>query len=113
MGQLTIPCNVSDVSDGFHTFGELYDHRTALFMAFLKERASESWMSKRHCDDSFWEGWFIAGTTLKSGDITYHLSMKYWDDLKSCNVLVLDKAPTWDRHTSKDVLERLLEHVKS
>lgn len=113
MGNVIIPCATDEVSDGFHTFGELYDHRTALFMAFLKSRSSESWMSKRHCDDSFWKGWFVAGTTLPSGDITYHLDIKYWDILKRANVLVLDKAPTWDRHTSADVLHRIFEYVKN
>jgi len=112
MGQITIPCKPGEVSDGYHTFDELYAHRSALYMAFLKSRPSDSWMSKRHCDNSLWEGWFVAGTTLPTGDITYHLSMQYWDCLKSAGVLVLDNAPKWDGHTSKDVYERIIEYVQ-
>jgi hypothetical protein len=112
MGQIVIPGNTSEVSDGYHTFEELYDHRTALFISFLKSRPTVSWMSKRHCDNSQWEGWFVAGTTLPTGDITYHLRVKYWDAMVRSNIIVLDVAPKWDRHTSKDVLDRLLEYVE-
>lgn len=112
MGQITIPGKPGDVSDGYHTFDELYDHRSALYMAFLKCRATDSWMSKRHCDNSVWDGWFIAGTTLPTGDITYHLNIKYWNCLKNAGILVLDNAPKWDRHTSNDVYERIIEYVE-
>lgn len=40
---LIIPCDTDIVSDGFHTFGELYAHRTALFPqhhAWLVDRAN-------------------------------------------------------------------------
>ncbi|WOL31442.1 hypothetical protein [Microcoleus phage My-WqHQDG] len=30
-GPLTVPCSLSQVSDGYHTFGELHDHIDALF----------------------------------------------------------------------------------
>jgi hypothetical protein len=112
MGQITIPCRPGEISDGYHTFDELYAHRSALYIAFLKGRPRDSWMSKRHCDNSIWDGWFVAGTTLSTGSITYHLKMEYWDCLKAAHVLVLDSAPKWDGHTSNDVYERIIEYVK-
>lgn len=69
-------------------------------------------MSRRHCDDSEWTGWFVAGTTLPTGDVTYHLRSKYWDTLKNAGVIVLANAPKWDRHTSRDVYERFIEYVE-
>lgn len=105
------------ISDGYHTFDELYDHRIALFKALMWAYWDKAWASKVHHDGSTYEGWFIAGIHTPSGDITYHLPMKDWDDLFMCRddgtgnnnkcILTLDKAPEFDGHTSEDVLQRL------
>jgi len=100
------------ISDGYHTFGELYDHRITLFIAFCNtlyrldpEEDSLPWKSKVHSDGSVWDGWFIAGIgTVKGKQITYHLPENKWADLR---VVAYDKAPEWDGHTPQDVLERL------
>lgn len=94
-----------DVSDGYHTFGELYAHRIALFIA-LARRTIYAWRSKAHSDGSIWDGWFILGIYKDAGkQITYHLPMSEWDKCDFAETL--EKAPEWDRHTSNDVLERL------
>lgn len=106
------------ISDGYHTFGELYEHRITLFIALCKlmEQYSDIvngydpspkpvWKSKAHSDGSVWEGWFILGMGKnRNGQITYHLPISKWDE---CNFEILEKAPEWDGHTSADVLERL------
>ncbi len=103
------------VSDGYHTFDELYDHRCLLFLAFqsqvhLKtEPFSSCWKSRLHADGSEYEGWFIAGLTLGQGQISYHLPLKYWD---LCKGLQRANAPEWDGHTSSDVIERLINWLK-
>lgn len=108
MNTLQIPCKGGEISDGFHTFDELYEHRTMLYIALLASNKNYSWISKRHCDDSQWENWFVAGLRLRTGeDITYHIHDKYWDLCKNSGVTILDKAPKWDGHTSADVLTRL------
>ncbi|MHB9161698.1 MAG: WDGH domain-containing protein [Nitrosotalea sp.] len=96
------------ISDGYHTFGELYDHRIALFIALCNMIPLNSWKSKKHYDGSTMEGWFIAGIGKTKGhQITYHLPLDKWSDLRS---IPFDKAPAkWDGHTSKDVIKRLLE----
>lgn len=106
--------DTGEISDGCHTFNELYDHRSALFIAFLKSCADDfcPWMSRCHHDGSSYDGWFIAGVNLPTGDITYHLSDKYWDILKGAGVSVLEKGKEWDGHTSKNVYERILEYVQ-
>lgn len=104
------------ISDGYHTFGELYDHRIALFIALCNFGTRtgayegftfDAWKSKLHHDGTSWDGWFIAGINKEKGEqISYHLPMDKWDALE---VDELDKAPEWDSHTSDDVIERLLE----
>jgi hypothetical protein len=42
--------------------------------------------------------------TAKGEQISYHLPMSKWEE---CDVLIRDRAPEWDGHTSNDVLERL------
>lgn len=94
------------ISDGYHTFGELYEHRCRLFIALCHQMFLEAWKSKKHSDGSEWDGWFVAGIhpTGRSAPITYHLPISMWNDLK---VDPVDKAPEWDGHTPADVLERL------
>lgn len=102
------------ISDGYHTFGELYDHRITLYIQLCKARFLDPdngflhgvWKSKTHSDGSVWDGWFILGIFKEPGkQITYHLPMDRWEDCKFAETL--DKAPEWDGHTSADVLQRL------
>ena len=100
-----------ETSDGYHTFNELYEHRHALFLALAS--LTDSWMSKKHHDESEMEGWFIAGIWFWEGDITYHLPMRLWDACVKTGAEVRHKAPEWDGHTSKDVVERLMKYATS
>lgn len=104
------------ISDGYHTFSELYEHRIALFIAFCNVidrvdyaecaiEGPEFWKSKKHYDGSSWDGWFIAGMNWKGTQISYHLPIQYWDKLE---ISELEKAPYWDGHTPADVIRRLL-----
>ena len=124
MGKLTvqgplfpveIECETGKVSDGYHTFDELYDHRCLNFLlahALWHQAAlphSGAWKSRKHHDGSGFEGWFIAGLTLPAGSISYHIPDKYWD---LCKGHELETAPEWDGHTSADVIERLERWLK-
>ena len=102
------------VSDGYHTFGELYEHRIELFITLCTFVDSTTrrpvWMSKKHSDGSEMDGWFIMGIGEKIGEqITYHLPNKYWDRLVKYGFKVLPCAVKWDGHTSEDVLKRLAD----
>lgn len=105
MNSILIPCDTNEVSDGYHTFGELYDHRYLLFIALMIHNKTNSWISKYHHDGTCLEGWFIAGMNLPSL-ITYHLPDSLWYLVEN-NITILEKAPEWDGHTFKDVLDRL------
>lgn len=108
----------NDISDGYHTFGELYEHRIGLWIALcIQMRRIEKqlpqvlgepfvWRSKLHSDGSSFEGWFVLGLGIDKGQqMTYHLPMSKWDETDFA--WELDKAPEFDGHTSADVLERL------
>ena len=105
------------VSDGYHTFDELYEHRIVLYLALCRLMAfmhlrqhNPVWRSKVHSDGTEWEGWFLLGLHTRKGDqITYHLPMKHWDNTGFAKTL--KKVPKFDGHTSDDVLERLMNFV--
>lgn len=97
--------DVEKISDGYHTFADLYEQRLILSAALAKNNPN-AWKSKRHEDGSvpFGGGWFIMGFDTDEGCYTYHYELKDWD-LFQCKEL--DKGKPWDGHTSRDV-RRLL-----
>lgn len=97
--------DVEKMSDGYHTFADLYEQRLILSAALAKNNP-HAWKSKRREDGSvpFGGGWFIMGFETDEGCYTYHYELKDWD-LFQCKEL--DKGKPWDGHTSKDV-RRLL-----
>lgn len=106
----------NEVSDGHHTFSELYAHRRALTAVLAAAAAGDgdSWKSKaHHPDDSpmFEGGYFIVGINLPTGTITYHYELKYWHDFAP--VPELEHAPKWDGATPDDSVTRMLELVRS
>lgn len=98
--------NTNKIGDGYHTIGELYEHRIALWIAFCRVNRQWAWKSMLHSDGTCFEGWFVLGLYKKSGEqITYHLPFTYWPILM--DIKTLKKAPKWDGHTNKDVINRL------
>jgi len=93
------------ISDGYHTFDELYEHRHALFIALILSNPTISWRAINNADGTNYDGWFIAGMHLSSGDISYHLPLNLWSELDT--VKTSENAPDWDGHTSNDVVSRL------
>lgn len=103
--------DMGQVSDGYYTFDELYQHRHLLYCLFLAEDVN-AWKSKRHYDEDktpMDPGWFIAGTELGGLDITYHLPLALWD---LCYAEELPYAPEWDGHEAHDVLARMKAYLK-
>ena len=94
------------VSDGYHTFDELYEHRHLLFLNLMGCNPVFAWVSRKNSDGNRMEGWFIAGIELPTGQISYHLPEDLWDVACRCSGGVYERAP-WDGHTAEDVLKRL------
>lgn len=118
--------SLTDVSDGYHTIAELYDHRITLYIALCKqiddfalfrknicgnniEFDDLPWRSKVHGDGNpAYEGWFIMGIGKEEGkQISYHIPLSRWEETDFAETL--EQAPSWDGHTSNDVLNRLKE----
>lgn len=104
--------DMGKVSDGYHTFDELYDHRITLYIQLLWAIASKPgahlvpWRTITHSDGSVWDGWFILGLYKEPGrQITYHLPISRWTECEFAEGL--HKAPDWDGHTSEEVLRRI------
>lgn len=98
---------MGEVSDGDHTFNELYDHRNHLFVALMRSHPQLSWRANNHSDGSNFGEWFIAGMHLPTGDISYHLPRWMWEMLDGCGIETSLRAPEWDGHTPADVVKRL------
>ncbi len=99
------------ISDGYHTFDELYEHRCWLWLklcSFIHDCQPHIpvWRTTIHSDGSHWDGWFVLGVyTTPGSQTTYHLPMKMWDNTSFAETL--DKAPEFDGHTSADALSRI------
>lgn len=96
---------IGDLSDGYHTFNELYHHRAVLFSVICNSFKSLAWKSKKHNDGTMYNGMFIVGIATPKGNATYHYDIEpYWSMF---DVKELDKAPEWDGHTPSEAIERI------
>lgn len=106
-----LPDGTGKISDGYHTFGELYDHRRALTAVLAASAATggDSWRSKEHHPDAdpMFPGYFIVGIELPTGTITYHYKLTHWDDFAA--VPELEHAPKWDGAGPPETVDRLLK----
>lgn len=94
-----------DVSDGYHTFNELYYHRMVLFLVILKSNKSLSWKSKKHYDGTMYDDYFIVGINTPKGQFTYHYHSDYWGMFDG--IQEIPNAPKWDGHKPDDVTRLL------
>lgn len=96
-------------SDGYHTFDDLYDHRMALTAALTRCYGGISYRSKLHhpSDEPMFNGFFIVGMSLPTGQVTYHYKLEYWHVFD--HVQDAEYAPKWDGHSPADVVKRLEE----
>ena len=99
--------DVGEIDDGYHTFNELYEHRMVLFACLCNLLHEFAWRSKLHDDGTMFNGMFVVGITTPNGEATYHYDNKYWSMFTNCKTL--DRAPKFDGHTPKDVLDRLFD----
>lgn len=96
-----------EISDGYHTFNELYYYRMLYNAAFFNLLPKE-WVhkSKKHHDgeECFGGGWFIVMAELPTGQISNHYELKDWDlfDIPEKEI-----ADEWDGHTPQEAAERI------
>lgn len=99
--------SVKSISDGHHSFEELYHHRILLFATICNLLPDISWKSKNHHpdDDLIFNGCFIAGINTNNGEASYHIKLKYWDIF---NVRELEHAPKFSGYSPEESIQRIL-----
>lgn len=103
---------MGEVSDGYHTFNELYYYRMLYNAAFFNLLPKE-WVhkSKRHHtgEECFGGGWFIVMANLPTGQISNHYELKDWDLFQ---IPEKEFADEWDGHTPQEAAERLHKYLQ-
>ena len=109
--------DMGEVSDGYHTFNELYEYRmlynAALFNEFAKQGLYDVHKSRKHSDGEYPFGdsnWFIVMAELPTGQISNHYEMKDWDKFQIPEKPLANK---WDGHSPRDVADRLASFTTS
>lgn len=105
----------NDLSDGYHTFAELYEFRkiynALLFNEWADQGLYKVHKSTKHYDgeDCFGGEWFIVMAKLPTGQISNYYKLEEWDLF---NCMIAPKALfKFDGHTGKDVLQRLKDII--
>ena len=90
-----------DISDGYHTFNELYHHRMILFAVICNSNSQRAWRSWKHHDGTMYDDYFIVGINTPEGQYSYHYHKDNWEYFD--NVRELEFAPKWDGHKPCDI----------
>ena len=98
------PDKTDDITDGYHTFEELYYQRMMLTKTVALAAVNKFdtvYRSKLHSDGTIYKDFFIVVFHTPEGNFSYHYHIMYWgvfDFLKE-----LPNAEEFDGHTWKDV----------
>lgn len=108
--------DMGSISDGFHTFDELYEFRKLYNAAFFNELAKNKKYSVHKSikhyegDKCFGNGWFIVVAVLPTGMVSNHYKLKDWDLFQ---IPEEEKSTIpFDGHTAQDVINRMTDFVK-
>lgn len=93
--------STKEISDKWHTFGELYSHRMVLFLTIQKCYPERSWKSREHHDGTMFDDSFIVGINTPKGQYSYHYDLEFWDLFE--DIEELDRAPEYDGHRPTDI----------
>lgn len=108
--------NMGKISDGYHTFDELYRYRmlynAAFFNALAKDGSIKTCKSRRHSNGEKCFGsddWFIVMAILPTGQISNHYESEYWDLF---NIPERGIAFDYDGHTPNEAADRIERYLK-
>lgn len=103
------------ISDGFHTFAEMYEARM-----LLHAYAARYWLdqghpvvkSLKHADGEYCfgpnSGWFIVTAQLPTGQVSNHYPTDHWDLFQ---VPEVELPPEWDGHDTAAAAARMHAHL--
>lgn len=96
----------NDISDCYHTFDELYEHRCLLFITLLlvDKNCKKTW-KREH-----FEGWDCLYMETAYGQISYHVPA----NMRELYEGKIKEDPTYkyDGHSSAQVIERLRDQAR-
>lgn len=106
MAEKTFKIVDGDMSDGYHTFDELYEHRVLLYLMALKSGAFKAQVVV----EDHYDGWdlIVAYTSGNYQQISYHVPNKYrwaYEHLERRSKEEQEKL--FDGHDSKLVAHRI------
>ena len=115
----TLPSSIrKNISDGWHSFSELYEFRkmynAALFNEWYRAGKYSCHKSKRHHDGEFCFGdsdMFVVIAMLPTGMISNHYHICDWNlfQIEECEVAKY----AYDGHTASDVLHRIESVIRA
>lgn len=119
MPELEDGTHTKDISDGYHTFGELYRHRHALFVSLLRmysaltiaaEVDNQAWWTREHHPDNqpMFEDMILVGLEFELGSVQYHLPVDYISSVDRF-AKELPHGPFYDGTTDPDAVVGVLE----
>lgn len=100
--------NAQNISDGYHTFKELYEHRHLLYLALCANYKDYCYWTYKNSDGSSYNNYFLL--VLKHPEIdqiSYHLPIELLDYIEF-DIKYKDICDDYDGHNSEDVIDRLL-----
>lgn len=115
---------IGEVTDGYHSFDELYRYRKLYNAAFFnglklasgsKEAGEPYWFdvhkSKRHSegDECFGGEWFVVVAELPTGQITNHYHLSDWDLF---DIPERERANQWDGASPATCADRLERYLR-
>ena len=95
--------SAKDISDKYHTFGDLYHGRMIMSALICNTYSHLSWKSKQHHPDDknpMFDDSFLVCTETPEGPYSNHYPLKDWDKF---DVIELEHARPWDGHTADDI----------
>lgn len=93
----------NDISDGYHTFDELYEHRVILYLSLCMSKKEKCYYKKDY------EKWFCIYLETDHGQVSYHVPNKFLGIAEKNFTYSPDHK--FDGHTSSDVIARLLAEL--
>lgn len=106
--------DIGVISDGYHSFNELYTYRMIYNAVASNLLASkfEVYKSKKHSDNKlcFGGGWFVVVMELPTGQVTNHYPLSEWDFFK---IPERPRAGKYDGHSPTSAKYRLFSFAEN
>jgi len=106
LGEPKVAKDPGEISDGYHTFSELYAARHILFVNVCLMSPNIAFWTHRSKEGEVMDGWFILGLQSSNEQLTFHLPVEYLHYVKGV-IKEVERNKLYDDHGGVEVLERL------